>query len=256
MTWLVVNADDAGLAASTDAAILRCAREGIVRAATVVANGPTAADFVGPAREAGLDLGLHVNLTEGRPLTSCPGLVGPDGRFPPKAEVWRRAAEGLVDADEVRVEVAAQRARLEELGVEASHVDGHNHVHLLPAVRAALAGWDVWVRVPLERGGQPAYLPSVFTDWARRLEGGARRADGFAGFAFCDDPSEGVFLESVDPSARVVEFMVHPGAREGSPFASSALRDREVETLCAPRVRSELERRGVRVAAFREVPCG
>jgi predicted glycoside hydrolase/deacetylase ChbG (UPF0249 family) len=255
LTWLVVNADDAGLAASTDAAILRCAREGIVRAATVVANGPTAAEFVAASRHVDLDLGLHVNLTEGRPLTPCPGLAGPDGRFPPKAELWRRAAEGLVDADEVRAEVAAQRARLEELGVTASHVDGHNHVHLLPAVRAALAGWDVWVRVPLERGGQPPYLPSVFTDWARELEDAARRADAFAGFAFCDDPSEGVFLESV-PSAGVVEFMVHPGAREGSPFASSALREREVETLCSPRVRNELERRGVRVAGFREAPCG
>lgn len=256
MTWLVVNADDAGLAASTDAAILRCARDGVVRAATVVANGPTAADFVAAARPAGLDLGLHVNLTEGQPLTACPSLVGTDGRFTRKGEIWRRAVEGVVDGDEVRAEVAAQRARLEELGVTASHVDGHNHVHLLPAVQAALAGWDVWVRVPLERGGQPAYLPPVFTEWARRLEGAARRADRFAGYAFSEDPSETVFVASLDPGARVTEFMVHPGSRDGSPFVSSPCRDRETGTLCAPGLRQELERRGVCLAGFAEVPCG
>lgn len=255
MTWLVVNADDGGLAASTDAAILRCAREGIVRATSVVATGATAADFVPAARAAGLDVGLHVNLTQGRPLTRCPSLTGPEGTFLAKGELWRRAEAGHVDDAEIRAEVAAQRERFAALGGEASHVDGHNHVHLLPAVQEALGGWDVWVRVPLERGGQPAYLPTVFTPWARRLEGPAKRTDGFAGYAFCEDPCEEVFLASLAADARVIEFMVHPGARRGSPFASSPRREREVETLCAPGLRAELERRGMQLAGFREVPC-
>ena len=58
----------AGLDAATDAAILRCAAAGLLRSATLVAGGPTDADFANAAREVGLDLGWHVNLTEGRAL--------------------------------------------------------------------------------------------------------------------------------------------------------------------------------------------
>jgi predicted glycoside hydrolase/deacetylase ChbG (UPF0249 family) len=46
---VVVVADDAGLAASSDDAIVRCVRAGIVRNVSLVANGDTAAELAGRA---------------------------------------------------------------------------------------------------------------------------------------------------------------------------------------------------------------
>lgn len=258
MSLLVFNADDAGLAAGTDAAILRCAAAGVVRAATVVVNGPTAAAFVAEALDAGVDIGLHVNLTQGEALAGPQRTLTDDrGRFPGKAELWRRAVAGALDPAALRAEVTMQWERIHALGAAPTHVDGHNHVHVLPGVRPVLAELAdaCWIRVPVDLVRPPADLPGELTEWADALRGPARRTERFTGYAFAADPSVETLVGGLDPGARSTECMVHPGARPGSPFTSSALRERETEVLCSDRLSQELDRRGFRVASFVDLPC-
>ncbi len=262
MRRLVVNADDAGLDPATDAAILQCARHGIVRCASVVAGGPTAPTFVEQAMRIGLDLGLHINLTEGIAVAGpAPTLTDAGGRFQgPKAVFWSRAAAAALDPDEVRTEVRAQWERLCSLGVEPSHVDGHNHAHVHPAVLEALTECanELWLRVPHDRESapesRPAY-PPAFAAWSRKPAGSWRRLERFTGFDFSRKPAIGVFLSSLPPAASDVEFMVHPGRRSGSAFASSELRERETHTLCSPSLALQLEALGWQVTCFRELAC-
>ncbi len=247
MILLVVNADDAGFFRATDDAILRCAR--IVKSATVAVNGATAAEFVARAR--GMDLGIHLNLTEGMSLAGPHRtLTDAEGRFSHrKEEFWNLARRGEIDPFEARREARAQWERGEALGIRATHVDGHNHVHVLPAVREALPK-HVYVRVPLDRVPAPAFL---HLPWAADSRG--RRTDRFTGYRFAEDPSEEVFLASLEGASGALEFMVHPGARPGSPFTSSAARDREAEVLSSDSLADELARRGVRVVSFADLPC-
>jgi predicted glycoside hydrolase/deacetylase ChbG (UPF0249 family) len=253
---LVVNADDGGFRPGKDDAILRCARAGVVRSVSVMANGATAGGFVKRGRDAGLDLGLHLNLTEGRSLggASARSLTDAEGRFLGKAEAWRRAAAGELDADELRREVRSQWERLAGLGVRPTHVDGHNHVHLFPVVREVLAelAAGLWVRVPCDPV-LPRDLPPAFAEWTRELRGPWRRTDSFVGYGFARDPTVDAFLACLPGRPGVTEFMVHPGAREGAPFSSSPLRDRETDVLCSPALRARLEQRGVVLASFAEV---
>jgi len=258
MSWLVVNADDGGFADGKDDAILRCARAGLVKSVSVIANGETTAAFVGRARDAGLDLGLHVNLTEGRPLAAQgKSLTDAGGMFPGKGEAWRRAAADELDAGAVRREVTAQWERLTALGVAPTHVDGHNHVHLFPAVSEVLAelAAGLWVRVPCDPV-LPEDLNPAFAAWTRELSGPWKRTDCFVGYGFARDPTPDVFLRCVAEPARVTEFMVHPGVREGTPFSCSPRRDRETEVLCSASLRRELESRGFVLASFAGVACG
>lgn len=248
---LVVNADDGGLAESSDDAILQCAAAGVLRSATVVANGPTAAAFVRRATAAGLALGLHVNLTQGRALTGvCRTLTDDRGCFGrDKQDVWRRAAEDRLDPGEVAAEVRAQLQRLRDLGATVGHVDGHNHVHLFPGVRAALSQ-DLAVRAPAV---WPERFPRPFVAWSRELRDGFRTPPAFAGFRFCHEPTADVFLDEATASGTAVEFMVHPGSRPGSPFTSSPCRDEETRVLCAPGLAAALRARGLRPAVFAEL---
>jgi len=232
-TKLVVCADDAGLARSTDDAILRCCREGIVRTVSVIAGGPTAEEFL--ERAAGIEVGLHVNLTEGPALTgAAPTLTDRDGVFRGgKTEAWARLDQ--FDPDEVAREVAAQwewlctRAR-------PRHVNGHNHVHVFRPVREALPE-SCHVRVPSDPG-----LPEVITS---RVRGGSCH---FTGHDFCVDPTERVFLRSVrEPWT---EFMVHPGTRPGAAFTEAPERDRETDVLCSLALRAALDARGIELACF------
>jgi len=251
-----VHADDGGFAPSTDAAILRCAEAGILKSASVVANGPTTETFVRAALAQGLDLGLHVNLTEGPALAGAhENLTDKGGALRgPKHEAWRRAAADELDAGAVRAEITAQWERVKALGVSPSHVDGHNHVHLFPACRDALAelAAGLWMRAPR---GRPADLPPVFTTWAESMRGPWKRTDAFLGYAFCEEPTAEVFLSSLVDGTRVTEFMVHPGARAGMPFCSSELRDRETDILCSVFLDREIDRRGFRTVSFAEAPC-
>jgi len=262
MKWLVVNADDAGLDSETDAAILRCAREGIVRSVSVVAGGPTAANFVTKALHEGLDMGLHVNLTQGSAVAGrASTLTDSRGFFRgPKGDVWRRAVAGRLDPNEVRAEVLAQWQRLCDLGAQPTHIDGHNHVHVFPWVGDALRtlGEDVWMRIPEDSrcpaSSRPA-LPDILEVWAKALRPAWRTVEQFTGFDFSCVPTLETFLTCVTEPAATLEFMVHPGSRPGSAFSDSALRDREVQTLCSPDLKRQLRDRGWQPTSFQELGC-
>ena len=65
--------------------IVACMRTGVVTCTSIMANGSARYEAIRAARAAGISLsrvGLHLNLTEGRPLSppgSVPSLTGPDG---------------------------------------------------------------------------------------------------------------------------------------------------------------------------------
>lgn len=169
---LLVVADDGGVDTPRDRGILDVLREGVVRNVAVMANGPHAADLAEALRgRGGLSVVLHFNLTEGS-ASGGPAatLTGPDGAFPgDKREVWERARAGRIDPAEVEREVAAQAARLRELGLEPVALNGHNHVHLLPGVREGVVralGRDPtmrWIRIPAEPAPPPG-TPAVCVD--------------------------------------------------------------------------------------------
>jgi chitin disaccharide deacetylase len=85
-----------------------------------------------------LALGLHLNLTLGNPLGAMPRLA-PSGRFPGLPALLANAAICRLDGKEIRAEVERQLDRFEAaLGYAPDHIDGHQHVHVLPIVRRAV----------------------------------------------------------------------------------------------------------------------
>ena len=150
-------------------------------------------------------MGLHVNLTEGRPLSaagSVPTLIGADGRLLGKRGFWAAVDCGALQPDEAVLEVRAQLEWFRgAVGVPPGHVDGHQHCILAPPllrpVAAELARWGVrHARAPLEsRPG--SMLPACACPTCERVDGAAARAaraayaaagigtaDAFVGLAF------------------------------------------------------------------------
>lgn len=82
---LIVNADDFGVTAGVSRGILDAVRHGIVRSTTAMVNLPGEADLDADAASLrGLGIGLHLNLTWGRPVAPADrvaSLVDGDGRF-------------------------------------------------------------------------------------------------------------------------------------------------------------------------------
>ncbi|RKH51474.1 ChbG/HpnK family deacetylase, partial [Corallococcus llansteffanensis] len=165
-TRLIVNADDLGLHPSLDAGILRAHRDGIVTSATLLATGPSAARAVGLARAQGLAVGVHLALST-RLACAAPAesvrTVAPDGRLRASwADFAKAWLTGQVRREELERELSAQLARARELGAQVDHLDGHQHLHLLPGVRSVVEGLAAREGLPLR---WPDALPRA--SWLR-----------------------------------------------------------------------------------------
>ena len=107
-----------------------------------------------------LAIGLHLNLTLGEPLGAMPRLA-PDGRLPGTQRADRPgAARHRRLADEIAAEIERQLDAFEKgLGFPPDHIDGHEHVHVLPGIRQPLlevvsrryAGAKPLIRDPSDR---------------------------------------------------------------------------------------------------------
>ena len=80
-------------------------------------------------------IGLHFNLTLGRPLGPCRKLA-PNGTYPSIGALTRQAMARAVDPEEVRAETERQIAAFRgATGFAPDFIDGHQHVHALPRIR-------------------------------------------------------------------------------------------------------------------------
>ncbi len=158
-TCAVIVADDFGRSTSVNSAIAQAHERGIVTSASIMAGGDAFEEAVQIAKShPRLSVGLHVTLCDGRavlPHTNIPELVDAGGSFekdPSRAWIKYSAARRLL---QIEREMEAQFGRLEAAGIHPSHVDGHHHMHMQPAVfsilcRLASRRLVHWVRIPTE----------------------------------------------------------------------------------------------------------
>jgi len=136
---LIINADDYGLAPGVTAAILDLARRGSVTSASAIVTMPGSIAALAAARAVDLDLGLHLNLCAGTPLSpaaAVPSLLAGGGahrpRFATAGEIQWRYLRGRLVLNEVRRECCAQIEWFLATGAIPSHLDSHCHLHALP----------------------------------------------------------------------------------------------------------------------------
>jgi predicted glycoside hydrolase/deacetylase ChbG (UPF0249 family) len=248
---LIVNADDFGRSAGVDDGIVRAYREGIVTSTTFMTNAPSTAYAASLARATPtLDLGVHLVLTYGRPLSDpalIPSLVREDGSFWRPSELLARP----IDPSDALVEYRAQYARARELaGREPTHVDTHHWVHDHPAL-----SWAVCELARATGAAARTHTPAQRDEYRAK---GVRTPDHFTrefqhpGHIEVTDLL--ALLSRVEDG--VTELMCHPGEPDPELVATSAYaRERPIElaTLIDPRVRAALEQRRIALTTFAEL---
>lgn len=158
MRRLIVNADDFGLTAGVNRAIVEGNRQGVITSATLMANAQASEAAIDLARaQPGLKTGCHVVLIDGVPLSAnLPSLTNGSARFRSRLREFAMAAmRKKVAAEEIEREVEAQVRKLQSSGITLTHVDSHKHTHMFPHVlrpllRAARARGIRAVRNPFE----------------------------------------------------------------------------------------------------------
>lgn len=143
---LIVNADDFGLSASVNEAVIRAHCEGILTTSSLMVNEPGFDEAVALAREnPRMGVGLHLTLSHGHsalPPKEIKGLVNERGEFRNEptatgmAYFFKRELR-----DPLRREIFAQFEKFRATGLLLDHVNGHLHFHLHPTVfRIVLEG--------------------------------------------------------------------------------------------------------------------
>ena len=179
MSRLIVNADDFGLTAGVNRAILELHRAGVVTSATLMARGGATEEAIGLALSApALGVGCHVVLVGGEPVLpqgEIPTLADAStGRFQPTLGAFlKRLLAGRIRSAEIEAEAGAQIELLQSKGVALTHIDTHKHVHIFPGVlrpvlRAARAAGIRAVRNPFEPAWSLRATPRA--PWMRRVQ--------------------------------------------------------------------------------------
>ncbi|MGA8260458.1 MAG: ChbG/HpnK family deacetylase [Arenicellales bacterium] len=276
-TFLIVNADDFGYFEGVSRGIAEAARSGIVTATGVIANAANVESHVRWLDGlADLDTGVHLNLTEGEPLSEAMRvqLRRWNGRFPRKLALVSGVLRGVIGLRAVAHEWHAQIERCRSMGLKPRFLNSHEHVHMLPSLfRVASALADEFhiphIRVVRAewRGRQSA--GSIFRNLALgalglagRARRGARRtpAPVMLGLAESGNLS-GRYLSGRLAALReggVYELMCHPGILDRSEAIEPRIMayhhwDAEREALCSDAVRELLQRREIRLIGYRHL---
>jgi hopanoid biosynthesis associated protein HpnK len=175
---LIVNADDFGLTAGVNRAILELHQAGLLTSTSLMARAGATEEAIEIARSTpSLGVGCHVVLVDGAPVLSARTQVS--CLADPAADLFRPGLPSFLGGlfaeqpsrfrREIEAEARAQIEFLQNKGLTLTHIDAHKHTHMFPAVlrpvlRAARAAGIRAVRNPFE----PV--------WAVRATAGAKLA--------------------------------------------------------------------------------
>lgn len=221
---LIINADDLGLSPGINRGIIRAFKDGIVTSASLLPNANGIKDAETLLKEnPDIGVGIHLTLVTGYPVSEpdrVPTLLDENGAFFPSYHQFLKKLLSI-ELREVKIEFEAQIGRALDMGIKPTHIDTHQHLHLLPQVadivlELASKNKIDQVRCPGGKGGWGFYSIGVAllsSYLLKKIKGrGLSTTDHFAGFSFSGQMTKTDLIETLlglKPGA--TELMVHPG---------------------------------------------
>lgn len=207
---LIINGDDYAMSESCTRAIADALRRGLITHTTMMANGVYFEQAAELAHRLNFTdkIGVHLNLTEGEPLTeeivAVPAFVR-DGRF---RKDYLKQPRPLTADEQAAViyELSAQIERIRNAGIPVNHADSHHYIHtsvyLAPLAAQVCRKYRI-KRIRLNRTFNTPGRPKITAD---RIENAWWREQGFVTtdhFGRLSDIADGTVPDNT-------EIMVHP----------------------------------------------
>jgi predicted glycoside hydrolase/deacetylase ChbG (UPF0249 family) len=309
---VALHADDLGMNPAVTDGIFQAFQQGLLTSTSLLSNAPDAAralerwrrleadraegNLPSLARRRRLhdplqpfDLGIHLNLTQGRPLTAgrYPAeLLDARGCFPGIFSLFRRLRKGgAAMAAAVQDELACQVQFMLDRGRRPTHLNGHQYIEMLPVVGPMVESLLETFHIPAVRvAWEPSWWPSFLwpgistTQWllggVKKMYAGRFRQRMLAREVFSADAFLGTMtagttsLETVRAflaAARdfqLAEIGVHPAAApaekatpaDGWNDPLADLRPRELALLCSAELEELLVRSACRLSRLGLLP--
>jgi len=208
----IINADDYGLTESCSKAIAEAFEKGLITDTTACANGAYIEQAFALAKAKGFleNIGIHINLTEGRPLTdniANDSFFCENGVFHGRIDRLKKPTKEQLEF--LKQEVTAQVQRLLDIGYVISHADSHHHVHtcvyFVDAIQEVLFRFGI-KKIRLHRNiGKIPFYKRVVKNWYNKK----LRKQGFTTCQYFGS-AEDLILWIKKPRKGICEIMVHP----------------------------------------------
>jgi chitin disaccharide deacetylase len=282
---LIINADDFGLTAGVNRAIVEAHQRGVVSSASMMANSAELDQAIGLARDLPqLSIGCHIDLIQLAPVlppAQLPTLTDGATFRPGFGRFARAALRNRLSATEISSEAEAQIAKLQSAGIALTHFDTHKHTHLFPHVLRALlqaakkrglrAVRNPFEPEPLVRFSQVSLRPRMLARYGavrvlHSMAGKFRRMVEAEGFTTTDG-TVGIILTGFLNRRRLEalirripegtwEFVSHPGYIDPNLRPLSALtksRETELALLTSQGTRALLQECGLELISYRDL---
>ena len=274
MIRLIINADDLGSGPGRDKGILWAFQEGLISSASILANGPTFQEAAQRALHHGLPIGVHLNLSEGRPLTGAlPGITDNRGSLPGKYRLRSLLDRPLRNAQDIFDELSAQVSRVIEAGLQPDHLDTHQHFflfpeltdmvialareHGIPALRLPLPAEEVVGPVPPLLAREMSLYRRLAPAAAIKIQkSGLFASDGLLGMSLLHDLTKESLCRILQQLPDGTwELMVHPGYPDMEGSFSGPQRLKELQALASSSFQTLLVARQVQTTTFGALAC-
>lgn len=229
MKKLIVNADDFGYTWGVNKGIIEAYKKGIVTSASLMVNGPAAADAAQLAKEnPRLGVGLHFVFTDEdfKILRTIQKMIG------------------IVFAKRVKKELEAQFERFQKLtGKIPDHIDSHYHLHKLPRIFPYFFEIAQEYKIPLRDAGKIGYIKRFFG------------MDEITGGEMLGRISIESLLKILgELPEETSELMCHPGYTTPD-LRGQYLKQREIElrTLIDTQVKDFIKKSGIELITFTQL---
>jgi hopanoid biosynthesis associated protein HpnK len=237
MKQIIINADDFGIHEVVNRGIIDGHRRGCISSTTIMAGANAFDQAISLAADnPRLGVGVHLTLIGEQPVAS-PGtvasLVDKDGRLPlVYPHFLRLLLAGRIRMADVRRELEAQVDKVAATGIAVTHLDSHQHMHVVPGIIEIVI--DIAkrfqikaIRIPAEPiwffGGFPSSAGrfvgrgglSTLAGIARRRikKAGLKTTDHFYGMLAGGSMTEPYLLNVISHLPHgTSEIMIHPGA--------------------------------------------
>ncbi len=247
-----------------NAGIISAFEHGIVRSTSLMPNGQAFDNALNLAKEhPELGVGIHISLVDEKPISSALNSLPASYKA-----LALCLLTGRIGRRDLTVECRSQIEKVLSTGIHPTHLDSHQHVHILPALSSIIVDLAVQyaipgIRIPLDHSDSKLNARGIQIAVSRILSrmlsekatnAGLRIVDRFFGLAESGHITENVILQAITKSSNGInELMCHPGF--GDPQASGRYKwgytwNAEVNALCSEQVMSTILEHGITLTSF------
>ena len=184
MKQLIINADDFGLHPLINKGIIKGHSEGIITSTSLMPSAPYFDEAVQLAKaNPYLGVGIHLTLVGGVKPACTSGvnsLLTADGVFAEDYTVFaKKWYTGSIKKNELIKELETQIEKVLAAGIKPTHIDSHQHMHVLPGIAGIV------VRLCEKYGIKKIRMPGENIFWSGGFKAGMGRKIGRDGLSFC-----------------------------------------------------------------------